>query len=88
MDYVVGNPLASAASSSSDRPVVKRFAGEASLQPINSSSVAQRSKYLTQGKDLAEEQRKKDQDTLNAQIAAESGGGSINLGQYGQIQLN
>jgi hypothetical protein len=86
MDYIVGNPLLSAPSL--DQPVVKRFAGETTLQPINSSSASQRSKYLTQGKDMAEEQRKKAQDTLNAQIAAESGKGSINLGEYGQIQLS
>lgn len=86
MDYVVGNPLLGT-SSSSNESVVKRFAGEQSLQSSNSSGGSNRSKYLTQGRDLAEEQRKKSQDALDAQIASESGGSSINLGEYGQIQL-
>lgn len=85
MDYVVGNPLSEA--SSSNEPVVKRFAGEQSLQSSSSSGGSNRSKYLSQGRDLAEEQRKKAQDALDAQIASESGGSSIDLGEYGQIQL-
>lgn len=85
MDYVVGNPLSE--TSSSNEPVVKRFAGEQSLQSANSSGGSNRSKYLSQGRSFVEEQRKKMQDALDAQIASESGGSSIDLGEYGQIQL-
>lgn len=85
MDYVVGNPLLGA--TSSNESIVKRFAGEQNIQPSGSSSSPSPSKYLSQGRSTAEEQRKKAQDALNAQIAAESGGSSVNLGEYGQFQL-
>ena len=83
MDYVVGNPLARV--SSSEQPTVKRFAGQADIQSTSPSKT--QSKYLDQGKNLAEEERKKLQDMLDAQAAAESGGSTVSLGDYGQLQL-
>jgi hypothetical protein len=83
MDYVVGNPLARI--SSSEQPTVKRFAGQVDIQSTNPSKT--QSKYLNQGQNLAEEERKRLQDMLDAQTASESGGSTVSLGDYGQLQL-
>jgi uncharacterized membrane-anchored protein len=83
MDYVVGNPLARI--SSSEQPTVKRFAGQVDIQSTSPSKT--QSKYLNQGQSWAEEERKKQQEMLDAQAAGETGGTTVSLGDYGQLQL-
>ena len=82
MDYVIANPLAK--TSSLEEPV-KRFAGQVDLQSADPSKI--RSRYMDQGQNSAEEQRKNLQKMLDAQIEEESGGTTVSLGDYGQLQL-
>jgi len=87
MDYTVTLPTESLLSPS-DRALVKRFAGEALIEPTDSASTARRSKYLTQGKDAAEEHRQAIQEALDAFAASQPGGSASTSSISGQTQLS
>lgn len=85
MDYAVNNPLLDVTIPQPPKTST-RFAGEKDIQSSIGTDSGNRSKYLSQGKDLAEEQRKKVQSALDSQVAAESGR-NIDFGDYGSFRV-